>query len=162
MVGENYITELGINPRLENYNAETEETVRLGYTLINPWLRYLTFVEDKNKKLNYHGLRTWHNLYLNSDGTFNESQNNLGYDFEYRNTARMTVLSRYRKVNLMFPTSLIGDDYAPIPVGDYSFPWMELRYSADVRKTFVWRTNLAYDNSLTELEWVPWWKGLSG
>ncbi|WP_420398850.1 DUF5916 domain-containing protein [Flagellimonas sp.] len=144
VVGDNYITELGINPRLENYNAETEETVRLGYTLINPWLRYLTFVEDENKKLNYHGLRTWHNLYLNSDGTFNESQNNVGWDFEYRNTARMIVLTRFRKVDLMFPTSLLGDDFTPIPIGEYNFPWGELRYSSDVRKKFVWKANLAY------------------
>ena len=144
VVGENYITELGVNPRLENYNAETEETIRVGYTLINPWVRYLTFVEGENKKLNYHGLRTWHNLYLNSDGTFNESQNNLGYDFEYRNTSRMTLLARYRKVDLLFPTSLLGDDYTPIPSANYSFAWAELRYSSDVRKKFVWNTNLAY------------------
>ncbi|MDC6365952.1 MULTISPECIES: DUF5916 domain-containing protein [Flavobacteriaceae] len=144
VVGENFITELGINPRLENYNAETEETVRVGYTLINPWVRYLTFVEGENKKLNYHGLRTWHNLYLNSDGTFNESQNNLGYDFEYKNTSRMTLLARYRKVDLLFPTSLLGDDFTPIPSADYSFLWSELRFSSDVRKTFVWNTNLAY------------------
>lgn len=144
VIGDNYITELGVNPRLENYNAITEETTRMGYTLINPWVRYLTFIDDESKKLNSHGLRTWHNMYLNPDGSFNESQNNFGWDFYYRNTARLTLLSRYRKVNLMFPTGLLGDDYTPIPVGDYSFPWAELRYDSDVRKTFVWNTRLAY------------------
>ncbi|SHG86166.1 DUF5916 domain-containing protein [Flagellimonas flava] len=144
VVGDNYITELGINPRLENTNAETEETVRLGYTYINQWFRYITFVEDENKKLNSHGLRTWYNLYLNPDGTLNETQNNLGYDFQFRNTARMIWLTRYRKVNLLFPTSLIGDDFTPIPIADYSFLWSELYYDSDERKTFVWNTSLAY------------------
>ncbi|PCE64087.1 carbohydrate binding family 9 domain-containing protein [Sediminicola luteus] len=144
VVGENYITEVGVNPRLENYNAETEETVRLGYTLINPWFRYLTFSKDDNSKINYHGWRTWHMLYLNSDGTFNETMNNLAYDFEFRNTASLSLISRYRKVNLMFPTALIGDDFEPLPLGDYEFARFDLMYSADTRKQFVWSTNMGY------------------
>ncbi len=146
VVGDNYITEVGVNPRLLNYNAETEETVRLGYTLINPWVRYLTFVENEDKKLNYHGLRTWNNIYLNTDGSLNEIQNNLAYDFEYRNTSRLNVIGGYRKVDLMFPTSLLGDDYTPLPVGDYSFSRFDVRFRADSRKTFVWNTNLGYGN----------------
>ncbi len=146
VVDDNYITEVGINPRLQNYNAETGETVRLGYTLINPWVRYLTFVEDENRKLNYHGLRTWHFLYLNPNGSLNESQNNFGYDFEYKNTSRLVLLGRYRKVNLMFPTSLLGSDYAPLPIDDYSFSSFEFRYRADSRKKFSWDTNVSYGN----------------
>jgi hypothetical protein len=144
VVGENYITELGINPRLENYNAQTEETIRLGYTLVNPWVRYITFVKGENKKLNYHGLRTWNNLYLNSDGSFNEVENNVAYDFEYKNTARLNLIARYQKVDLLFPTELIGDDFTPIPIDDYSFFRFDLRYRADSRKTFVWNTNIGY------------------
>lgn len=144
VVGKNYITELGVNPRLENYNALTEETIRLGYTLFNPWVRYLFFPEGENSKLNYHGLRTWNNLYLNSDGSFNELENNLAYDFEYRNTAKLNLIGRYQKVDLLFPTELIGDEFTPIPIGNYSFSRFDVQYSSDVRKTIVWNTNVGY------------------
>ena len=144
VVGDNYITELGINPRLDNYNAETDETIRVGYTLINPWVRYLFFPEGEDKKINYHGLRTWHNLYLNHDGSFNEAQDNFAYDFEFQNTAKLNLIGRYQQVDLLFPTSLIGDEFTPIPVESYSFSRFDVQYSSDERKTFVWNTLAGY------------------
>lgn len=144
VVGDNYITELGVNPRLENYNAETEETIRVGYTLVNPWVRYLFFPERENRRFNYHGIRTWHNMYLNNDGTLNERQNNFAYDFEYRNTARMNLIARNQEVNLLFPTELIGDEFTPIPVGNYKFSRFDVQYRSDERKTFVWNTLTGY------------------
>ena len=113
-VGENFITEVGINPRLNNYDAAIGEVVRLGYSKINAWMRYLIFTKNEKSKLNYHGPRTWHYLYLNKDGSFNEAINNLAYDFNYKNTSRLDFHLQYRKVNLMFPTSLLGDDFVSI------------------------------------------------
>jgi hypothetical protein len=47
-------------------------------------------------------------------------------------------------VDLLFPTELIGDEFTPIPVGNYSFARFDVQYSSDVRKTFVWNTNVGY------------------
>lgn len=55
VVGENYITEMGFNPRLHHYNALSEETIRKGYSRINPWMRYSFLPESEQSILNQHG-----------------------------------------------------------------------------------------------------------
>ena len=47
IVGENYLPELGINPRLENYNALTGATFKQGYVHIYPRLQYLFLVKNR-------------------------------------------------------------------------------------------------------------------
>ncbi len=132
-VGENYITELGFNPRLENYNAETEETIRKAYTRINPWSVYRFF--PSKGKLNSHGPRTWHMIWLNRDGSgLNERGHGFAYDFTFENTTELRFQAQAREVNLPVPTSLIGDDYAPLPVGNYQFTQYWVTYNTDRRK----------------------------
>ncbi len=132
-VGENYITELGFNPRLENYNAETEETVRKAYTRINPWTVYRFF--PSKGKLNSHGPRTWHMIWLNRDGSgLNERGHGFAYDFTFENTTEIRLQAQVREVNLPVPTSLIGDDYTPLPIGNYQFTQYWVNYNTDRRK----------------------------
>ncbi len=133
VVGENYITELGFNPRIENYNAETEETVRKAYTRINPWTVYRFFPEEG--KLNSHGPRTWHMVWLNRDGTgLNERSHGFAYDFIFKNTTELRFQAQVRELNLPVPTSLIGDDFTPLPVANYQFTTYWINYRTDRRK----------------------------
>ncbi|MEO9872475.1 DUF5916 domain-containing protein [Ekhidna sp.] len=133
VVGENYITELGFNPRLENYNAETEETTRKGFTRINPWINYRFFPEKG--KLNSHGPVSWFNMFLNQDGTgLNERTHGLGYNFNFKNTSWLRPNMVYREVNLPVPTTLLGDDFEPLPVANYRFTRADVRYNTDRRK----------------------------
>ncbi|MEQ9402657.1 MAG: DUF5916 domain-containing protein [Cyclobacteriaceae bacterium] len=132
-VGENYITDLGFNPRLENYNAETEETIRKAYTRINPWMVYRFF--PTKGKLNSHGPRSWHQLWLNRDGSgLNERGHAFAYDFTFQNTTEIRLQAQVREVNLPVPTSLIGDDYTPLPIGNYQFLTYWVNYNTDRRK----------------------------
>ena len=133
VVGENYITELGFNPRLENYNAETEETTRKGFTRINPWINYRFF--PKEGKLNSHGPVSWFNTWVNQDGTgVNERVHGLGYNLNFKNTSWLRPNIVYREVNLPVPTSLLGDDFEPLPVAQYQFTRGDIRYNTDRRK----------------------------
>ncbi len=133
VVGENYITELGFNPRLENYNAETEETVRKGYTRINQWVNYRTF--PQKGKLNSHGPVSWYNIWLNHDGGgINERVHGLGYNLNFKNTSWLRPNIVYREVNLPVPTSLLGSDFEPLPVAHYQFTRADVRYNTDRRK----------------------------
>ncbi|MCL6273769.1 carbohydrate binding family 9 domain-containing protein [Muricauda sp. 2012CJ35-5] len=133
VVGENYITEVGINPRLENYNAETDELVRIGFIKFNPYFRYLFYPKKEESVLNWHGSRTWHVVHFNHDGSLNETENNLAYDFSFKNTASLTADVRYRQINLPLPTSFLGD-FTPLPVSNYTFTQFGLEYSTDNRK----------------------------
>ena len=132
-VGENYITELGFNPRLENYNAETEETVRRAYTRINPWMVYR--FNPKSGTINQHGPRTWHMVWLNRDGSgLNERTHGYAYDFFFKNTSTLNFQAMEREVNLPVPTSLLGDDFTPLPVDNYNFTTFWVNYGTDRRK----------------------------
>lgn len=132
-VGQNYITELGFNPRLENYNAETEETIRKAYTRINPWMIYRFY--PQKSKLNTHGPRTWHQVWLNRDGSgLNERGHGFAYDFQFQNTTEIRLQAQVREVNLPVPTSLIGSDNTPLPVGNYQFTQYWANYNTDTRK----------------------------
>ncbi len=143
VVGENYITEVGINPRLENFNAETEEVERIGFIKFNPYFRYLFYPENEKSIFNWHGIRTWHKLYFNNDGSLNETENNFAYDFRFKNTSAFTADIRYRELNLPVPTSFLGD-FEPLPVSNYSFTQFGLQYRTDNRKVLTGDIRTSY------------------
>lgn len=152
VVGENYITELGFNPRIENYNAETEEIVRKGYTRVNPWVVYRFF--PKAGVLNQHGPRTWHMVWLNQDGSgLNERSHGYAYDFNFKNTSSISIQAQDREVNLPVPTSLIGDDFTPLPVANYHFATYWVNYNTDRRKRFGMDFRVQYGEFFNGTRW---------
>lgn len=152
VVGENYITELGFNPRIENYNADTEETERRGYTRINPWTVYRFF--PKSGKINQHGPRTWHMVWLNPDGGgLNERSHGYAYDFDFKNTSSINLVAQDREVNLPVPTSLLGDDFTPLPVGNYHFATYWINYNTDRRKRLGLNFRLQYGEFFNGERW---------
>ncbi len=132
-VQENYISELGIAPRLYNYDVEKDTTVRRGYYKLNPWMR-VNFYAKPESKLNIHGIRTWHNLYYNMDGSLNEQNLNLGYVFMFKNTSSIWTRINYNETNLPYAVEFIGDEYEPLPAGNYQYTRAEIEYSTDSRK----------------------------
>ncbi|WP_436514916.1 DUF5916 domain-containing protein [Ekhidna sp. To15] len=152
VVGENYITELGFNPRIENYNAETEETERRGYTRINPWTVYRFF--PKSGVINQHGPRTWHMVWLNPDGGgLNERSHGYAYDFDFKNTSSINFQAQDREVNLPVPTSLLGDDFSPLPVGNYHFATYWINYNTDRRKKLGLNFRVQYGEFFNGERW---------
>lgn len=140
VVGENFITELGFNPRINNFNALTEQTLRQGYTRINPWVMYRFIPKNGESKLNQHGFRTWHMGWLNPNGSLNERSHGLGYDFIFKNTSELRVNRVFREINLPVPTNLIGAD-TPLPVDNYKYSEYSVQYNTDSRKVLntTWR-----------------------
>ncbi|MEM9341270.1 MAG: hypothetical protein AAGA66_21245, partial [Bacteroidota bacterium] len=144
-VGENYVTELGINPRLENYNAETEEDVRIAYTRLNPWVLYRFY--PKEGGINAHGPRNWHMIWLNRDGSgLNERSHGYAYDIFFKNTSELRLHAQQREVNLPVPTQLIGSDFTPLPVGNYQFTNYWIDYSTDRRPRVNADVRIQYGN----------------
>ena len=143
VVGENYITELGFNPRIENYNAETDETIRKGFTRINPWINYRFFPAEG--KLNSHGPVAWTQVWLNHEGQgLNERVHGMGYNLNFRNTSWLRPNISYQEVILPVPTTLLGNDYDPLPVARYQFTQADIRYNSDRRKVVSMNTVIGY------------------
>ena len=140
VVGENFITELGFNPRINNFNAITEETTRQGFTRINPWVVYRFIPKNPDSKLNQHGPRTWHRGFLNPDGSLNERGHGIAYDFIFKNQSELRVVYFSEEINLPVPTDFIGSD-TPLPVDNYRNNDHFVRYNSDPRKALS--TNLS-------------------
>lgn len=145
VVGKNYVTELGFNPRLSNYNADTEETIRKGYTRMNPWMVYR--FNPSNGSLNQHGPRTWHNWFLNQDGTgLNERTHGYAYDFMFKNTSEFRVQGMFSEINLPVPTKLLGSEFESLPVANYKFTQYWMNYRTDRRKKLNADFRVQYGN----------------
>ncbi len=140
VIGQNFITELGFNPRINNFNAITEETTRQGYTRINPWTLYRFIPKKSDSRLNQHGPRTWHNAWLNPDGSLNERRHGIAYDFIFKNTSEIRLNRVFSETNLPVPTNLIGAD-TPLPVENYKYTQYFVEYNSDNRKILntTWR-----------------------
>lgn len=143
VVGENYITELGFNPRINNYDAIAEENIRKGYTRINPWVVYRFIPVKETSRINQHGIRTWHNAWLNTDGSLNERRHGIAYDFIFKNTSELRINRVTREVNLPVATNLIGAD-TPLPISNYQFSEIFVNYNTDRRKVFNTNLQLRY------------------
>ena len=136
-IDDDYRSDLGFVPRLFNYNAATGAVIRQGYSLVNPWFRYNFFPKGDNSILVRHGFRTWHLQYFSNKKLF-ERQNNLAYDFLFRNTASLTASITNRALDLQFPTNFLGSEFDNLPVQNYNF-WMgNIDYSSDIRKKLTY------------------------
>ncbi|MFY0592081.1 DUF5916 domain-containing protein [Roseivirga sp.] len=142
-VGENYITELGFNPRINNFDAITELNVRKGFTRNNVWSVYRFFPKSDKSILNQHGPRTWHWLYNNPDGSLNERNHGLGYDFMFKNTSELRFNRFFTEVNLPVATNLIGSD-TPLPASNFKFTDYNINFNTDRRKVFNTEWTLRY------------------
>lgn len=144
VVGENYTPELGINPRLENYNAITGETFNLGFVHIYPKLQYLFFNKNPKSKLNWHGIKTWNHLYFDSTGKeLTESDNSVTWDFSYTNTSFLSIDYNFRNVDIAYPTSILGGDII-LPQGNYNFSQYGISYETDNRRIFKSNMRIGY------------------
>jgi len=144
VLDENYQADLGFTPRLFNYDAESQSVVRKGYVFVNPYVTYRFFTKKKSSKLISQGFRFFHNIFLNSDGSLNERDNNLAYDLVFKNTSGLTLLGTNREVNLNFETNFLGEEFDNLPIGNYNFSKATLSYNSDVRKMFTYNLSGSY------------------
>ncbi len=143
IVGENHITELGFNPRINNFDANLNQNIRKGFTRYNTWMLYRFIPKNKNSNINQHGPRTWHWVYTNTDASLNERSHGFGYDFMFKNTSELRLNRFTREVNLPVATNLIGAD-TPLPVSNYQFTEYSANYTTDNRKVLSTEWNIRY------------------
>lgn len=134
VIGKNYQADLGFTPRLFNYDAEANSVVKKGYTGINQYINYRFFPKSKNSKINSHGFWSWHDIYLNEDGSLNERSNNLEYAIRFKNTSNFSVIGSNNEVELQYATNFLGSQFDNLPVGNYNFTSGTVSYRSDVRK----------------------------
>lgn len=158
-LGTNYFTDLGFVQRINNYDANLDTTIRLGFKHIFQNFNYRLIPKNTSKIIWYQFELESYNVfndqnfkqnptYNNYAGIefknerLNESNNSLLFSINFQNTSRFSYSLNYNYVNLLFPTSFTGKD--PIPTTEYYYSSHQLRYSSDFRKNISFSFSTSY------------------
>ena len=160
---KNYFADMGFVARIENYDAQRDTTIRLGYFLNS------TSVDYKYRPLRgaiaRHNFGIGNEIILNSDGSFNERNTNISYDMVLRSRVELSFTINNTALDLLYPFSFLSDG-VPLPSKKYNFTFINGRFKSDDRKTFSYsaegRIGDFYNGSLhqidfnTNLRVTPW------
>lgn len=141
-VGENYVNDLGFIPRLHNYDAIRDTTVRIGHYTINPWFGWM-FYPKKWKSINVIEPNTWSVINYRANGEFLERNTSYNVTLSFKNTAMLFVEAFETDVRLPFAADLLDND-KPLPVDRYHFTQYSIKYTTDSRKALNGSLSLGY------------------
>ncbi|QHT68313.1 carbohydrate binding family 9 domain-containing protein [Rhodocytophaga rosea] len=133
-IGTNYYTDMGFINRIENYDAERDSTIRMGFHQFYSEIEY-NIRPEKRKRINNHSINLATSVTLNPDGSANERVNQLNYSIFFQNTSILTFQIDNQDIHLLYPFSFT--EKTPFPVGKYSYTFYNLEFLSDTRKSFI-------------------------
>jgi len=133
-VGTNYYTDMGLVPKLQNFDAEKDTIRRLGFRQIYTPIDYFIYPK-KSKTINNHDFGFETLIYFNPNGSLNDRFNRLRYFLNFKNTSYLHVRWDNEDTRLQFPTTFTGA--TPLPVGKYIYNQYKAEFTTDARKRFI-------------------------
>ena len=160
---KDYYADMGFVARIENYDAERDTVVRLGY------IQNATSINYKYRPIGgsiaRHNFEFNNQFIFNTDRSFNERNTSLGYTMVFRSRAEVAMSVSSTELDLIFPFSFLSDG-APLPSQKYNFTFINARYRSDDRKALSFRaegrSGSFYNGSLhqlvvnTNIRVTPW------
>ena len=149
---KNYFADMGFVARIENYDAENDRTVRLGYiqNATSASYRYRPITGQIAR----HTFGAGNEMTFNTDGSFNERNTNLSYTAVMRSRAEFGLTINNTELDLLFPFSFLSEG-VPLPSQKYNFTFLNARYQSDDRKAVSYsargRTGAFYNGSLNQI-----------
>ena len=140
-VGTNYYADMGFVQRIENYDAQRDTSIRLGFVQLGNENTYTIY--PKKGMINTHVFGQ-NNLFIwNPNGRFNERQDDLNYSLNFKNSSSLNFGMISHQVDLNYPVRFVSDNTKlPLPIAIYRFwQWM-FSYNTDRRKLFNITTGL--------------------
>ncbi len=141
VIGTDFYTDMGFLQRIENYDAEKDTTIRLGYRSAFNELNYVFY--PKKGKINQHNIGLQSFVVFNPSGSFNERSNTLSYKIGFKNTSELSLNIDNQQINLLFPFRFTSGGNA-LPKAMYRFTQAELNYQTDGRKSFAGEGGVRY------------------
>ncbi len=134
-VGKNYYSDLGFNGRIENYDPDANEIVRIGYTNVGSMLDYYHYPkQSKNVNFHWSGLENF--VWVNQDGSgLNEWYTRLRHFIFFKNTSALRFRLNNNFVRLIYPFQITKP---ALPKGDYNMTEFNIQYNSDNRKSWVY------------------------
>ena len=141
-VGTNYYTDMGFSPRLTNYDAVRDTSIRLGYEQWHSEATYV-FYTAKDKNVSDIQLQSESFLIYNPDYTLNTSNQFERFKIDFKNTASISIQSSFNSLNLRFPTRFFSDtNFLALPLAHYRYNQYTFTANSDSRKILVLTTGL--------------------
>lgn len=131
-VGKNYYTDMGFVQMIDNYDAERDTTIRLGFRNTFNQIAYKIYpAKGPIGKLQFsiEDFATFH-----TDNSLNQSDAKFSIQTDFKNASFLSASLTNTSLNLLYPISFT--DESPLPKGHYSFNQFEMTYTSDMRKLF--------------------------
>lgn len=134
-VEKNYITDVGFVPRLYNYDANSEVTIREGYTKSSGRLTLTKFFKDSEIFDNYRYFNLSNNTYWDDQGDVLQSRTVLNNKLTLKNQSSIYGWVIHEYVNLKYAFDILRNDNF-IGVDQYNYVNSGLGYSSASNKKF--------------------------
>ena len=135
-IGKNYIAALGFTPRLYNFDAARDATVRMGYLENTSSLSYSIYPKDKSL-INTHLFQAGSSVFLNENGSMNEVDLNAKYSILFANRRLFYIGYTQTNLNLPFLTDIFSglNEFKP---QKYNFGYFTIDLESNFLKPFSW------------------------
>ncbi|PCI31194.1 MAG: hypothetical protein COB60_12500 [Flavobacteriaceae bacterium] len=142
-VDKNYNTDVGFVPRLYNYDATSETTIREGYTNANGRLSLTHFPTNSNAIDSYRYLLIINNSYWDEQGSLTQSSStyNNRLWFKDRSTVSAFIKHEYEYLKYGFDPLQNGNSIMP---GVYNYYRVGVGYNSVANKSFQYDLNFDY------------------
>jgi hypothetical protein len=135
-VDSNFIADVGFTPRLYNYDALHDTTVRIGYNAYNTGFDYFFYPKSK-KKINQIDFSVKTNNYYTTSNRFIEFSGSTGLDILFADRREAGISFTQNSVNLPFATAIFSET-GSLPKAGYDFGFLQLKYLSNFLRPFSW------------------------
>ncbi len=142
-VEKNYITDVGFVPRLYNYDAISETTIREGYTQSRGRFTLTKFYKDSKILDNYRYFNLSNTMYWDEQGKALQSRTVLNNNLRFKDQSSIFGWVIHEYVNLKYAFDPLQNENA-IAVNQYNFMKAGLGYSSADSKKFQFGGDLEY------------------
>jgi Domain of unknown function (DUF5916)/Carbohydrate family 9 binding domain-like len=141
-VNTNFIADLGFTPRLYNYDALNDTTVRIGYNHYYSTVDYLLYPRAK-RTINSIDFGVKSNHYYATSGQFLEFNGVAGIDVLFANRREASISLTEDYVNLPYET-VIFPETGHLPKGKYNFGFLQAKFLSNFLRAFSWGLTLEH------------------
>ena len=141
-VNSNFIADLGFTPRLYNYDALNDTTVRTGYNNYTATVDYFLYPRSK-RTINSVDFSVRSNHYYATSGEFIEFNGVAGLDVLFANRREASVSWIEDHVNLPYET-VIFPETGNLPKGTYNFGFLQAKFLSNFLRAFSWGLTLEH------------------
>lgn len=137
-VGTNYYTDMGFVGQIQNYDAQKDTVIRLGFRQLYGHSQY-RIVPEKSASIYSHLFGIENLTVWNPNGSLNDHLNRLRYSISFKNRSDLMLRLDRQDTRLLFYTGFTAAK--PLPPGRYLYYQWNIAYSSDVRKEVTYTAN---------------------